>query len=79
LGKRGEASELDMRNISDIRYNRDKSRYVQHILQHKHKYRPIDETMDIIKMADKRKLFDTLERYRIYKTAKKKYPNKTKK
>jgi hypothetical protein len=61
-----------MRNISDIRYNRDKSRYVQHILilQHKHKYRPIDETMDIIKMADKRKLFDTLERYRIYKTAK---------
>jgi hypothetical protein len=57
LGKWREASELDMKNVSEIEIN--KSWHELHILQHKHEYGPIDEIMEVIKMANKSKLLDT--------------------
>jgi hypothetical protein len=57
-------------HIWDIRYNKSKSKYAQHILNHNHEYGTIENTMDVITIALKGKTLDVLERFYIYKASK---------
>jgi hypothetical protein len=57
--------------IHDIRSNNINSRYSNHILNTRHAYRAMTDTMDIITMGRKGKRLNTLERYHIYKTSRK--------
>jgi hypothetical protein len=50
-------------HISDIRHNGDKSKYALHMLQRRHEYGKIEETMDILKVVQKGKRLDVLERF----------------
>jgi hypothetical protein len=59
-------------HISDIRYNRDKSKYALHMLQFSHEYGTIENTMDVLKVENKGKLLDVLERFYIYKANRRK-------
>jgi hypothetical protein len=40
-------------HINDIKSKRDKSRYALHILQQNHEYGPTDQTMEVLKTANK--------------------------
>jgi hypothetical protein len=54
-------------HISDIKHNRDISKYTKHILDHVHEYGTKEETMDIIKVTDKGSHMDAHEKFHIYK------------
>jgi hypothetical protein len=54
-------------HISDIKHNRDISKYAKHILDHLHEYGTKEETMDIIKVIDKGNHMDAHEKFHIYK------------
>jgi hypothetical protein len=41
-----------------------------HILQHDHEYGPIDKTLEILKIVNKGKYLDVLERFHIYRASK---------
>jgi hypothetical protein len=56
-------------HIQDIRSNNSNSGYTNHILNTGHAYGTITDTMDIITTGRKGKHFNTLERYRMYKTS----------
>jgi hypothetical protein len=58
-------------HISDIRFNRDKSKYAKHILDHQHEYGKKEETMEILKVISKGNFMDSYERYYIQKYSKK--------
>jgi hypothetical protein len=53
-------------HISDIRHNKDKSKYALHMLQYKHEYSTIEKTLDVLKVVQKGKQLDVLERSHIY-------------
>jgi hypothetical protein len=57
-------------HINNIRSNRDQSRYALHILQQNHEYGTIDQTMKVLKLANKSKYLNTMEKLYIYKTTK---------
>jgi hypothetical protein len=59
-------------HIRDIRFNQIKSKYVQHILDFNHEYGTIENTMEIIRTAQKGKYLDVLERFHVYKASKSK-------
>jgi hypothetical protein len=52
-------------HISAIKYNRDKSKYAKHILDHLHEYDTKEETMDTIKVMDKGSHMDAEEKFHI--------------
>jgi hypothetical protein len=54
-------------HISDIKHNRDKSKYAKHILDHLHEYGKKEEIMDIIKVIDKDGHMDAHKKFHIYK------------
>jgi hypothetical protein len=54
-------------HISDIKHNRDKSKYAKHILDHLHEYGTKEERMYIIKMMDKGSHMDAHEQFHTYK------------
>jgi hypothetical protein len=47
-------------HINGIRSNEDKSRYALHILQQNHEYGPTDQTMKVLKLANKIKYFNII-------------------
>jgi hypothetical protein len=55
-------------HVHDIRYNLTKSKYAEHILEHS----PIDDIMNILRVAPKGKMLDILEKFHIYKSSKRK-------
>jgi hypothetical protein len=57
-------------HIRDIKNNNSKSGYSNHILNTRHSYGNIIDTMEIIKTERKGKHVNTLERYHIYKISK---------
>jgi hypothetical protein len=59
-------------HIRDIRFNKDNSKFAQHILNTQHKYGPINKTMDILHIEKKSQKLNTLERFEIYKLTKEK-------
>jgi predicted GIY-YIG superfamily endonuclease len=56
-------------HVHEIRFNLTKSKYAQHILEHGHEYGPIDDIMDILRIAPKGKMPDILEKIHIYKSS----------
>jgi hypothetical protein len=59
-------------HIRDIRFNQTKSKYTQNILECNHEYGKIEDTMEVIKIAQKGRHLDALERFYIYKASKNK-------
>jgi hypothetical protein len=57
-------------NIQDIKNNRSKTGFSQHILDTGHAYDKIENTMEILKFQEKGKYLDTLEKFHIYKANK---------
>jgi hypothetical protein len=57
-------------HIQDIKNNRAKTGFSQHILNTGHEYNTIDNCMSIIKIQNKGKLLNTLEKFYIYKEQK---------
>jgi hypothetical protein len=51
----------------DIKNNRDNIGYAEHILNTRHLYGTIQDTMEIIKAVKKGPIMDTIEKYHIYK------------
>ena len=56
--------------IHDIKSNNSNSRYSSHILNTRHTYGTITDTMESITVGRKGKYLNTLEKYHIYKTSK---------
>jgi hypothetical protein len=54
-------------HIRDIKCNRAKTGYSQHILDTGHEYNNIETSMNIVKVQSKGKLLNTLEKFYIYK------------
>jgi hypothetical protein len=59
-------------HIGDIRHNKDKSKYALHMLQYKHEYSTTEKT-DVLKVVQKGKQLDVLERFYIYKASREKH------
>jgi hypothetical protein len=57
-------------HIQDIKNNRTKTGFSQHILNTGHEYNTIENFMNIIKIQNKGKLLNTLEKFYIYKEKK---------
>jgi hypothetical protein len=57
-------------HIQDIKYNKPKSKYAEHILDTQHSYNTIETTMDILQIQKKGPILNTLERYYIYNLSK---------
>jgi hypothetical protein len=56
--------------MNAIKSNKSTSKYVQHILDNRHSYGTIHDTMDILRITKKGQHMNTLERYNIYKNKK---------
>jgi hypothetical protein len=56
--------------ILDIRNNRTKTGYSQHIINTGHEYRNIENTLNILNVQKKGKFLNTLEKFDIYKKQK---------
>jgi len=54
-------------HFRDYKYNNNKSKFTQHLLDNKHSIGPIEDIMKVLCKTNKRKLMDTMERYKIYK------------
>lgn len=54
-------------HMHDIKYNKYNSKYAQHILDTGHQYGTINQTMDILHIANKGQKLNTLEKFEIYK------------
>jgi ferritin-like metal-binding protein YciE len=54
-------------HFRDYKYNSCKSKFAQHLLEHKHSIGPIDEIMEVLYRTNKGKLMDTIEKYHIHK------------
>jgi hypothetical protein len=69
VGQTGRSFKIRYENISVIlvRHNKDKSKYALHMLQFSHEYGTIENTLEILKVVNKGKLLDVLERFYIYK------------
>jgi len=50
----------------------NKSKFAQHLLENKHAFGSMEDTsiMDIVRVTNKGKMMDTLEKYRFYKETK---------
>jgi DUF1680 family protein len=53
-------------HISDIRHNKKESKYELHMLQFSHEYGTIENTLEVLKVVQKGKLLDVIERFYIY-------------
>ena len=51
----------------DYKYANKKSKFAQHVLEEGHDFGPMEDIMDIIHVANKGRLLDTLERFHIYR------------
>jgi len=54
-------------HFRDYKYNNNKSKFTEHLLDNKHSIGPIEDIMKVLCKTNKRKLMDTMERYKIYK------------
>jgi hypothetical protein len=54
-------------NFRDYKYNTNKSKFAQHLLDNKHSICPIEDIMEVFYTTNKGKLMDTMDIYYIYK------------
>jgi hypothetical protein len=68
IGQAGKTFNIRYKEpIHDIRSNNSNSRYSNHILNTRHTYETMTDTVDIITTGRKGKHLNTLERYHLYK------------
>jgi hypothetical protein len=68
IGQTGDSFKISYsEHFRDFKYNNNKSKFAQHLLEHKHSMGPIDTVMEILHMTNKGQLMDTLEKHHIYK------------
>jgi len=53
-------------HLRDFKYNKQKSKFAQHLLDKQHSMDKMENTMDIIHITSKGKKMDTIEKYYIY-------------
>jgi hypothetical protein len=54
-------------HMRDFKYNNNKLKFAQHLLDNKHAIGKMEDIMEVIHMAKKGKMLDTLESFHIYK------------
>jgi hypothetical protein len=54
-------------HFRDYKYNTNKSKFAQHLLDNKHSIGPIEDIVEVLYRTNKGKLMDTMEKYHIYK------------
>jgi hypothetical protein len=52
-------------HLRDFKYNNQKSKFAQHLLDKQHSMDRMENTMDIIHITSKAKMMDTIEKYYI--------------
>jgi hypothetical protein len=57
-------------HLRDYKYNLGNSKFSQHLIQNSHSFGPINELMDVLHLANKGAMMNTLEKYHIYKLTK---------
>ena len=66
-GQTGRPSKIRFQeHPRDFKYESNKSKFVQHLLEKKHAFGSMEDIMGIIHISNKGKMMDTLERYYIY-------------
>jgi hypothetical protein len=71
IGRTGRSFKTRFKeHIRELKYNTDSSTYAQHISNTGHEYGSIENAMDIINVAQKGRLMNTLEKFQIYCTKK---------
>ena len=58
------------KHFNDFKYGNGCSKFAQNLLQNRHSIGTMEEIMEVLQVAKKRKLMDTLERFHIYKETK---------
>jgi len=54
-------------HYNDYKYANNRSKFAQHLIDEGHAFCPMNDIMDIIHIANQRKMLDTLEKFYIYK------------
>jgi len=57
-------------HLRDFKYNKNKSKYAQHLVDNKHAIGRMEDIMEIVHITKKGKMMDTLEGFHIYKETK---------
>lgn len=57
-------------HFCDCKYRNNKSKFAQHLLDNKHSTGPIENIMDILHVANKGEMLNTLKRFHIYNKTK---------
>jgi hypothetical protein len=57
-------------HYNDYKYTHNRSKFAQHVLDEGHNFGPMNEIMEVIHVAKKCKMLDTLEKFYIYKETK---------
>jgi len=57
-------------HLRDFKYNNQKSKFVQHLLDKQHSMDVMENTVDVIHIISKGKMMDTIEKYYIYRETK---------
>jgi hypothetical protein len=57
-----------LEHLNDIKYNRDKTGYLQHILNTQHDFSKDITALEVLKVHPKTPFLNTLERFHIYKS-----------
>jgi hypothetical protein len=68
IGQTGRSFNIRYKeHIRDIKNNNDNTGYAHHIINNKHKYGNIQNTMKILHITQKGRFMNTIEKYHIYK------------
>ena len=54
----------------DYKYANNKSKFAQHVIEEGHAFGPMNDIMDIVHIASKGRMLDTLERFYVYRETK---------
>jgi hypothetical protein len=68
VGQNGRPFHVRFReHYRDYKYANNKSKFAQHVIEEGHAFGPTDNIMDIIHIANKGRMLDTLEKFYIYR------------
>jgi len=68
VGQTGRPFHVRFReHYRDYKYVNNKSKFVQHVIEEGHAFGPMNDIMDVVHIASKGRMLDTLERFYIYR------------
>jgi hypothetical protein len=71
VGQTGRPFRISFReHYDDYKYANNRSKFAQHIIDEGHSFGPMNDIMEIIHVAKKGRMLDTLERFYIYSETK---------